>query len=156
MKPDSEALQELVEKMTNNEAGAFQRKAQLLPSKTKPVFAKPRNNQVFLLANNAVVPIGKKPMTDLTCQEIRTQAMAVEPEVGFVYTSFINNLDNPREWVMNLQALSVIDAEISIDTVFKHLNITPPARLMMRAAVFQYLKSLYWDYARTMKEYGGL
>lgn len=134
--------------------GGFQHRAQqqAKPGKQPSFTGKPHERSVYNCMQYAVNPI-KKEQTDTICSSMRVTAMAAEPECGQVYNHFANGLTDPRIWVQQVQALHVIEAEVSVDTIFDQIGMPKPSRLMMRAAVFTYMKSLFWDYMRSMREF---
>ena len=150
---DTMQLQKAVESMSPKFGGMHHRaQMQAKPGKTPSMTGKPHERAVYHCMSLAISPI-KKAHTDEASNTMRKQAMAAEPECGRVYQQFAHGLTDPRVWVQQVQALHVIEAEISVDTIFDQVGMPKPNRLLMRAAVFVYMKSLFWDYMRSMKEF---
>lgn len=150
---DTEMLKKAVATMDPKYGGFHARAAaQAKPSHKPSLTGKPHERAVYHCMNHAINPI-KKEQTDETCTNMRVTAMSAEPECGQVYNHFANGLTDPRIWVQQVQALHVIQAEVSVDTIFDQIGMPKPSRLLMRAAVFVYMKSLFWDYMRSMKEF---
>lgn len=150
---DTEMLKKAVQTMDPKHGGMHHRaKMQAKPGKTPSMTGKPHEKAVYHCMAYALGAI-QKPKTDEYCSSMRVTAMAAEPECGQVYNHFANGLTDPRVWVQQVQALHVIEAEVSVDTIFDQIGMPKPSRLLMRAAVFVYMKSLFWDYMRSMKEF---
>lgn len=83
---------------------------------------------------------------------IRT-ATTAEPEVKQVYLHFAKTMYSPRTWIEQARTLSVIQAEINIDTMFTQLNVPEPNTLMLKAALYVYMKALFHDYMRELARF---
>ena len=150
---DTEMLKKAVQTMDPKHGGMHHRaQMQAKPGKTSSMTGKPHERAVYHCMQHALNPITKQA-TDETCSHMSVTAMAAEPECGQVYNHFANGLTDPRVWVQQVQALHVIEAEVSVDTIFDQIGMPKPSRLLMRAAVYVYIKSLFWDYMRSMKEF---
>lgn len=91
--------------------------------------------------------------TDQNCTVAIRAATGVEPEVKQVYLNFVKSLYTPRTWVEQARTLSVIQAEISIDTMFEQLGVPEPNTLNLRAALYVYMKALFHDYMREVRRF---
>jgi len=150
---DTMQLKKAVESMSPKFGGTHQRAAaQAKPSNKPSLTGKPHEKAVYHCAWHALNPI-KENEKDVACSTMRATAVAAEPECRAVYQQFANGLTDPRVWVQQVQALHVIEAEVSVDTIFDQVGMPKPNRLLMRAALFVYMKSIFWDYMRSMKEF---